>query len=236
MLKMVRTSKISRTAAEAGRKSQIASKKAAIKTLCQCIHQVEKDNGGKLPYGYMKAFVRENKKTWDWMNRDTMVSAYLRFKAKLGKQEAEKDSESSMAPVSEVDTSGNKSTLSDLTGESSVKLERGKGGRPIGSTIESKRLEKQRVMDAKNEIARKYRAVSDEARKQKKNVRKGYLTELINEVKKKQKIDHVNIPLKTIYQRAYRKQSDIHHCPGHMSPLLPLEDTVVKFIIKTAEI
>jgi len=141
-----------------------------------------------------------------------------------------------MAPVSEVDTSGNKSTLSDLTGESSVKLDRGKGGRPIGSTIENKRLEKQRVMDAKNEIARKYRAVSDEARKQKKNVRKGYLTELINEVKKKQKIDHVNIPSKTIYQRAYRKQSDIHHCPGHMSPLLPLEDTVVKFIIKMAEI
>ena len=55
-------------------------------------------------------------------------------------------------------------------------------------------------------------------------------------MKKKRKIEHVIIPLKTIYQRAYRKQSDIHHCPGHVSPLLPLEDTVVKFIIKMAEI
>ena len=63
MFKMVRTSKVSREAAEAGRRSQIASKKAAIQTLCQCILQVESDNDGKLPYGYMKAFVTENKKT-----------------------------------------------------------------------------------------------------------------------------------------------------------------------------
>ena len=80
---MVRTSKVSQTAAEAGRRSQIASKKAAIQTLCQCIHQVENNNGGNLSYGYMKAFVTENKKTWGLMSRDTMVSAYLRYKVKL---------------------------------------------------------------------------------------------------------------------------------------------------------
>ena len=233
---MVRTSKVSQTAAEAGRRSQIASKKAAIQTLCQCIHQVENNNGGKLPYGYMKAFVTENKKTWEWMSRDTMVSAYLRYKAKLARQEAKKDSESPMAPVSEVVASGNKSTLSDLTSKSSLMLGRTKGGRPIGSTKENKRLELKRVMDAKNEIAKKYRVVSDEARRKQKNVRKGYLSELIKEVKKRRKIEHINIPLKTIYQRAYRKQSDIHHCPGHISPLLPIEDTVVQFIIKMAEI
>ena len=141
-----------------------------------------------------------------------------------------------MAPVSEVVTSGNKSTLSDLTGDSSVMLDRAKGGRPIGSTEENKRLEAERVMEAKNEITRKYRAVSDEARRGKKNVRKGFLRKLITEVKKKRKIEHVNIPLKTIYQRAFRKQSDIHHCPGHVSPLLPIEETVVQFIIKMAEI
>ena len=236
MLKMVRTSKVSQTAAEAGRRSQIASKKAAIQTLCQCIHQVENDNGEKLPYGYMKAFVTENKKTWEWMSRDTMVSAYLRYKAKLARQEAKKDSESPMAPVSEVVASGNKSTLSDLTSESSLMLGRTKGGRPIGSTKENKRLELKRVMDAKNEIAKKYRVVSDEARRKQKNVRKGYLSELINEVKKRRKIENINIPLNIIYQRAYRKQSDIHHCPGHISPLLPIEDTVVQFIIKMAEI
>ena len=237
MFKMVRTSNVSQTAAEAGRRSQIASKKAAIQTLCQCIHQVEIENGGKLPYGYMKSFVKENRKTWEWMSRDTMVSAYLRYKAKQERQEAKKDSESSMAPVKEVVTSGNKSTLSDLTGDSCVLLDsRAKGGRPIGSTMENKRLELQRVMDAKNEIARMYRAVSEEARRGKKNVRKGFLSELITEVKKRKKIEHVYIPMKTIYQRAYRKQSDIHHCPGHVSPLIPIEETVVQFIIKMAEI
>ena len=116
-----------------------------------------------------------------------------------------------MAPVSEVVASGNKSTLLDLTSKSSLMLGRTKDGQPIGSTKENKRLQLKRVMDAKNEIAKKYRVVSDEARRKQKNVRKGYLSELINEVKKRRKIEHINIPLKTIYQRAYRKQSDIHH-------------------------
>ena len=92
-----------------------------------------------------------------------MVSAYLRYKAKLEWQEAKKDAESSMEPVSEVITSENKSTLSDLTAESSAMLERAKGRQPIGSTIVNKRLELERVMDAKNEIAWKYGVVSDEA-------------------------------------------------------------------------
>ena len=75
----------------------------------------------------------------------------------------------------------------------------------------------------KIESAKKYRVVSDEARSKQKNVRKGYLSELINEVKRRRKIEHISIPLKTIYQRAYRKQSDIHHCPGHISPYYQLK-------------
>ena len=67
-------------------------------------------------------------KNWEWLSHDTMLSAHLRYKSKLGRQDAKKDSESSMLPVSEVVTSGNKSTLSDLTGERSVMLGREKGG------------------------------------------------------------------------------------------------------------
>ena len=59
---MVRTSKVSQNAAKAARKSQVASRKAALKTLCKCIYVDEQKNGGKLPYGYMLTFVRKNKK------------------------------------------------------------------------------------------------------------------------------------------------------------------------------
>ena len=66
----------------------------------------------------MKMFVRENKKIWDWMTRDTMLAAYQRFKLKLEAQKTEKDSESK--PAAEVNmVSGTSSTaMSDLTGDS----------------------------------------------------------------------------------------------------------------------
>ena len=47
---MVRTSKVSQNAAKAARKSQVASKKAALKTLCKCMYDDEQENGGNLPY------------------------------------------------------------------------------------------------------------------------------------------------------------------------------------------
>ncbi len=88
-----------------------------------------------------------------------------------------------------------------MTGESSVMLYRAKSGKMIGSTIENKRLESERMMNVRNETAGKYRVVSDEAQRGRKNVRKEHLSELVNEVvKKRRKIEHVNIPLKTIYQ------------------------------------
>ena len=141
-----------------------------------------------------------------------------------------------MAPVSEVVAFVNKSTLSDLTSESSAMLDRAKDRQPIGYTKENKWLELKRVMDAKNNIAQKYRVVPDVAQRKQKNVRKGYLSELINEVKKRRKIEYILTLLWRQYQRAYRKQSGVHHCPDHKSPLLPIKETVVQFIIKMAEI
>lgn len=68
---MVRSTRVSRNAAEAGRKSQIASKKGAIQTLCECVHEDALANDGKLPHGYMKSFVEHNKQTWSWMTIKT---------------------------------------------------------------------------------------------------------------------------------------------------------------------
>ena len=89
----------------------------------------------------MKACVRENKNTWGLMSWDTMVPSFSRNNAKLEGQDAKKDSESLMAPIGEVNTSGIKSTLSDLTGENSVILNRPKGGQLVESTMENKRLQ-----------------------------------------------------------------------------------------------
>ena len=173
---MARNSKVSRNAAEAARKSQIASKKAALKTLCKFLYEDEKQHEGKLPYGYMKTFIKENKKSWDWMTRDTMLAAYRRFKLKLEAQVAQMDSESSK-PIAQVNVASSalSATLSDLTCDSvddsrisSHDLKRSKGGRPVGTTINRKRLEKDVILEAKNEIIMKFKVATDAAREKKK--------------------------------------------------------------------
>ena len=91
-------------------------------------------------------------------------------------------------------------------------------------------------MEVKNEITMKYQLATEATREKNKNVKRGYLKELINEVKKKRKIEYIHIPLKTIQQRVFRKHEVIHHSPGLVSPLLKIEDTVVKLVIRMAEI
>ncbi len=54
------------------------------------------------------------------------------------------------------------------------------------------------ILEAKNEVTLKYRVATDALREKDKNLKRGYLSELINQVKKKQKIEYVDIPLKTI--------------------------------------
>ncbi len=73
---MARLTRSSRNAAAAGRKSKKYFQKAEIKISCECIHEDAVANDGKLPHGYMKAFVEHNKKIWSWVNRDTMNAAY----------------------------------------------------------------------------------------------------------------------------------------------------------------
>ena len=64
-------------------------------------------------------------------------------------------------------SSANSATLSDLTGDSvtgsntfSHDLERFKGGRPVGTTSNRKRLEIDAILEAKIEITLKFRIAS----------------------------------------------------------------------------
>ena len=157
---MARSTRVSRNAAEAGRKSQIASKKAAIQILCECVHEDAVANDGKLPHGYMKAFVEHQKKTWSWMTRDLMNAAYRRFKERLKEEESVAQEGSERKPPEQVTTTlqaVNSSSMSDLSGDSTTSRSldsnsRSKGGRPMGSTKERKRIEAEEVMNAKNEV------------------------------------------------------------------------------------
>ena len=145
---MARLTRSSRNAAAAGRK-----RKAEIKISCECIHEDAVANDGKLPHGYMKAFVEHNKKIWSWMNRDTMNAAYYhQFNGNLkeGGRVAKKGSEKPPEQVTMTVRAGISSSISDLFGDasgndtntcSSPNLDAillFKGGRPMRSTKEGK--------------------------------------------------------------------------------------------------
>ena len=216
---MARSTRVSRNAAEAGRRSQIASKKAAIQTLCACMHEDAPANNGRLPHGYMKEFVKINRKTWDWMSRDTMNAAYRRFKKKLEEKGTTKKGSEKPDDVIISVGAGIESTVSDLTGSNTSAddsntcsskrniAERSLGGRPLGSTNDRKRREAEEVMKAKNEIAQRMMIAREAAKQNNKRVKNGFMSELIDEVKKKQKIEHHNIPIKTIKQRLHKKKN-----------------------------
>ena len=115
--------------------------------------------------------------------------------------------------------------------------ERSLGGRSIGSTKDRKRTEAEEVMKAKNEIAQRTMEAKETVKHNNKRVKNGFVSELIDQVKKKRKIEQHDIPTKTITQRLYWKKLEIHQqSPNHVSPLLSIRDTVVKIIIKLAEI
>ena len=80
---MARTTNGSKNAALAAKKSTKVIKKNILNTMCKAIHEVATKNKGKLPYGYMRLLVKENKKTCRWVTRDILNSAYTRYKKKI---------------------------------------------------------------------------------------------------------------------------------------------------------
>ena len=80
---MARNTNRSRKAAAAAKKVARDTQRILLATLCKCIFDVSENNEGKLPYGYMKKIVDENKKQLTWITRDTVNSAYKRYKKSI---------------------------------------------------------------------------------------------------------------------------------------------------------
>lgn len=52
------------------------NEKACLTKLCEVIHQKVKLNNGRMPCGYMGTFLKENKRSFDWLTPDIIYSAY----------------------------------------------------------------------------------------------------------------------------------------------------------------
>ena len=231
---MGRTTNASKKAAAAAKISAQAVKKATLNEMCKAIHQIALENDGKLPYGFMLSFVEENKKSCSWVTRDSLNSAYTRYKKSIV---LDPKSNSGQGEIS-LDGQTRESSLSDLS-DSQTSGQRTKGGRPVGTTIENKRKREEDIVRMKNDISREHKIMVDSARKRGKKVKFGTLKHIIERNKKKYDLVDVNVPLKTIEQRIHRNRVETvgnKCCGGHKSPLLSIEDTVVDILLQMARI
>ena len=111
------------------------------------------------------------------------------------------------------------------------------GGRPLGSSDKRKRENNISVVATTNEITIAFNSEKQAAFDNKKRMKKGRLTELINEIKSKNNIaTSIKIQENTIRRRSQRGKMYSDGVGGHQSPLTPIEPTIVSTIIQMARI
>lgn len=222
---MARNTKASKRAQDAAKKIAKATKKAALDTLCECMLQSCKDNGGKLPYGFLTKIVTENKKQWPWISRDTVNSAFTRYKK-------------SVAQCSSVNLDAVVESPTEMSDMTASIDHRSKGGRPTGSTLVNKRRKIDNIVALKNDIALSYKGLVEDAKKRGKRVGNGMLSELIERKKKERKLNDVNVSQSTIRLRIFRQKVIVktNQKGGHTSPLIDIEETVIQIVLQMARI
>ena len=105
-----------------------------------------------MPYRFMSTLIRENKKSFNWLTRDMVNSAYTRFKKRRRLEDNPAKEQPTIFQI-QVDEEKNSSLcmcMSDITGETECSTNknskdgdngsnlREKGGRPVGSTTSQK--------------------------------------------------------------------------------------------------
>lgn len=233
---MARNTSNSKKASEDGKRLVRKNKRSVLENLCQCIHEEVKKNNGRMPHGYMNTILEENKHAFDWLTRDIVNSAYCRFKRRVVAS-----NHSDQQPVSEIhlDEHQKSSSMSDLSesqqNHTCISVRQNKGGRPSGSTNISKKKRQDDIVSMKNEITSEY----IELKKRKRGrISRGVLDDIIARHKKRRGLEDVPVRASTIRQRVLRNHPVVnhHHRGGHQSPLVALDDAIVKIVLTMARI
>ena len=226
----MRSTNTSRNASILAKRAAKSSKKAALTEICILMKAASDNNNNRLPYGYVTKLINETN-DMAWLTRDTVNKAFIKFK---------KDLENSDDNCMEITLSSSQgSTISDLSTSFSagtLLLDERKGpGRPKGSTIDSKRKQKEKGYVVKNLITKKFSSMKYQAKLDGKRCKPGTLEKIIN--KEKSKYNYVGkVCAKTIRNRVLNQKFHVTHSGGHKSPLCEIEATIVSIIIQMARI
>ena len=234
---MTRKTKTSKRAESYANRAIKTSRAALLDDVCEGMYKEYINNNNRLPYGHVTNLLNELKPTEEWLTRNIINKSFMKYKAAVKQRLEEKTRQPSRLRGTVIGGSklgrSSPSMMSEISNVSSTFSS--KIGRPLGSTEAFKEKRRQDLINAKNVITRKY---SDLMRDAKENgngrVRKGALKEIIEDVRKKRRIDEDISPL-AIRKRVVRNSLVNHHLAGgQVSPLEKIEPIIVNIIVQMA--
>ena len=198
-----------------------SAKRQTLDEIAQKMHDAKAKNAGKLPHNYVPIILAEMKPMCPWLNRHAINYHFSVWKKRqltdINEDSALSASDSSVSHINQPNSQA-----------------RLKGGRPKGTTEESKKRDSDALIAAKNEIAVEYKKAKTDIGD--KPVSNGTMHQIIKNVKAKRGIpDDIEIKVDTIRRRVARDRPIISSL-GSKSPLAAIEAAVVIIIIQMARI
>ena len=173
------------------RQAKVKMQNAVLQEHSNMINRaIEQNSSNHIPHGYCKKLVQESALVCPWLTYDTMMNFHRKQK-RLGRIND--------TPIFVGDTANE--TIAAST-------KRKNGGRPLGSSDKRKRENGISVVATTNEITIAFNSEKQAAFDNKKRMKKGRLTELINEIKSK---NNIATSIK-IQQNTIRRQSQRGGC------------------------
>ena len=217
-------------------------------------------NTGKIPYGFLRKIVEENKLVCPWITRD-MVKHHLKkyhksdVKASGGApptdQQALATSTSSGGGVSSATSISSPAASSSTTAGSAgttdpnlltppdqndTEKENAGYGRPKGTTSMSSREMRNRIRLATTEASIQYKSIRDGTHAENKKAPRGTLTKILELTKEKYNVKNARISEATIVTRVRRNKLDPISRGGTPSPMLAIEPHIVELVSQLARI
>jgi hypothetical protein len=214
--------------------------------------EVEKaNNGGVLKYKAMTDIVNSMKPTLPWLTKDMLRNHIKKLNKEKMKREAARppdDVDAAASPANDgggqststlsaltLDTGGNSDTMPGITSSGS---EDNLGGRPKGSSAESKRDLKERKRLATLAATKQYQEELKKKRKQDGSTARlmhGTLATIIEKAKAFYNVENSTINPSTIRSRCKRNHIDPVVLQGTTSPMAAVEPYLIAVILQLAQ-
>ena len=234
--------------------------------IVQTLEMSRANNNGKIPYGFLRKIVEENKLLCPWITRD-MVKHHLKKYHKTGVEAPSGDvplPEQALAMSTSTSEEGGITSsattaflptgpFSTTAGSSSpgttedpilltpldqnyTEEENACYGRPKGTTSLSSRETKNRIRLATTEASVQYKNIRDCARAANKKAPRGALTKILESAKEKYDVKKARISKATIVTRVRRNKLDPISQGGTPSPMLAIEPHIVELVSQLVRI